>query len=679
MGQLAVVRRIRGVLGHPVEISLGGRSLGMDLHHWVNDALMVVFFFVIGLEVRREFSVGELTERRRLTVPLVAGVAGMVVPAALYLAVNPSGEAARGWGVVIGTDTAFLLGVLALVGPAVSTQLRIFLLTLTVIDDVVAVSVIGVVYTEQLDVAPLLVAVACLVGLAVLARVGEWRASPYVALVVALWLATLLSGLHASIAGMLAGLLVPAVAPTRNLVESAAQQFRAFRQSPMPEAQRAARASLNQAISVNERLQEVLHGWTSYVVVPVFALANAGVDLRGGLLGDALRSPVTWGVVAGLVVGKLVGIWLGAWGAMRLGWGRLPQGVGAGHLLAGGALSGIGFTVSLLIIGLAFDDERIQDEATVGVLLSAVLASAVGWLLFQLAARFFGQRDAALPTWLSDPVDPEVDHIKGAADAPLTLVEYPDYECPFCARVTGVAREVVGHFGVRLRYVVRHLPLVVHPHAELAAVAVEAAARQEPSADARPAFRAPGRPGAGRPHGVRRTPGLDVERFLTDLGDDRLADRVRRDMTSAGDSGVRAPDLLHRGAPPRGRARHPLAHRRAGALRPGPYLDPMRITKFGHACVRIEHDGVTVVVDPGVFTDVEAVDGADAVLITHEHFDHYVPDHLRATDAPIWTIEAVTDRSGPTPPTSSTGSPWWRRTSRSTWGCRSARSASSTP
>ena len=526
--------------GTELEISLGGRSLGMDLHHWVNDALMVVFFFVIGLEVRREFSVGELTERRRLTVPLVAGVAGMVVPAALYLAVNPSGEAARGWGVVIGTDTAFLLGVLALVGPAVSTQLRIFLLTLTVIDDVVAVSVIGVVYTEQLDVAPLLVAVACLVGLAVLARVGEWRASPYVALVVALWLATLLSGLHASIAGMLAGLLVPAVAPTRNLVESAAQQFRAFRQSPMPEAQRAARASLNQAISVNERLQEVLHGWTSYVVVPVFALANAGVDLRGGLLGDALRSPVTWGVVAGLVVGKLVGIWLGAWGAMRLGWGRLPQGVGAGHLLAGGALSGIGFTVSLLIIGLAFDDERIQDEATVGVLLSAVLASAVGWLLFQLAARFFGQRDAALPTWLSDPVDPEVDHIKGAVDAPLTLVEYLDYECPFCARVTGVAREVVGHFGVRLRYVVRHLPLVVHPHAELAAVAVEAAARQEAfwpmhdllfehqdalELDDLTAY-------AGRL-------GLDVERFLTDLGDDRLADRVRRDMTSAEDSGVR--------------------------------------------------------------------------------------------------------------------------------------------
>ena len=308
----------------------------------------------------------------------------------------------------------------------------------------------------------------------------------------------------------------------------------------MPEAQRAARSSLNQAISVNERLQEVLHGWTSYVVVPVFALANAGVDLRGGLLGDALRSPVTWGVVAGLVVGKLVGIWLGAWGAMRLGWGRLPQGVGGGHLLAGGALSGIGFTVSLLIIGLAFEDERIQDEATVGVLLSAVLASAVGWLLFQLAARFFDQRDAALPTWLSDPVDPEVDHIKGVVDAPLTLVEYLDYECPFCARVTGVAREVVGHFGDRLRYVVRHLPLVVHPHAELAAVAVEAAARQEAfwpmhdllfehqdalELDDLTAY-------AGRL-------GLDVERFLTDLGDDRLADRVRRDMTSAEDSGVR--------------------------------------------------------------------------------------------------------------------------------------------
>jgi Na+/H+ antiporter NhaA len=538
-----------------LDITFGSGTLAMDLHHWVNDALMVVFFFVIGLEVRREFSVGELTDRRRLTVPLIAGIGGMAVPAALYLLVNPSGEAARGWGVVIGTDTAFLLGVLALVGPAVSTQLRIFLLTLTVIDDIVAVSVIGVVYTDDLAVKPLLVAAGCLVGIALLSRLGEWRASPYVVLVVVLWFATLESGLHASIAGMLAGLLIPAVSPTRSSVESAAQQFRAFRQSPMPEVQRAARASLNRAISVNERLQEVLHGWTSYVVVPVFALANAGVDLRGGLLGEALTSPVTWGVTLGLVVGKVLGIGLGGRAAVRFGWGRLPQGVGFGHLLAGGALSGIGFTVSLLIIGLAFEDERLQDEATVGVLLSVVLASAVGWVLFSLAAMLFDQRDAALPTLLSEPVDPEVDHVKGPPDASLTLVEYLDYECPFCARVTGAAAEVKEHFGERLRYVVRHLPMPMHPHAELAAVAVEAADRQGqfwPMHEL--LFKNQDELELEDLTGYAADLGLDVEQFLRDMSDSRLSDRIRRDVLSAADSGVRGTptffvgDRRHEGA-----------------------------------------------------------------------------------------------------------------------------------
>ena len=537
-----------------LDISIGSHALGMDLHDWVNDALMVVFFFVIGLEVRREFAVGELTDRRRLVVPVAAGIGGMALPAALYLAISPSGEAARGWGVVIGTDTAFLLGVLALVGPAVSTQLRIFLLTLTVIDDIVAVSVIGIVYTERLSLLPLLVAGSCLIGIAVLARVGEWRASPYVALVLVLWFATLESGLHASITGMLAGLLVPAVAPTRNLVEQATQQFRAFRQSPMPDMQRAARAGLNRAISVNERLQEVLHGWTSYVVVPVFALANAGVDLRDGMLADALASSVTWGVVAGLVLGKLLGIGIGARLAVRFGWGRPPQGVGFGHLLAGGALSGIGFTVALLIIGLAFDDDALRDEATVGVLLSVVLASALGWLLFRLAAVLFEQRDAALPRHLSDPVDPEVDHVRGPQDAPLTLVEYLDYECPFCARVTGVAAEVRDYFGDRLRYVVRHLPLQVHPHAELTAMAVEAAARQGRFWELhRLLFDHQDELELEDLAGYATELGLDVEQFLRDLGDERLAQRVRRDELSAEASGVRGTptffvgDLRHEG------------------------------------------------------------------------------------------------------------------------------------
>ncbi|MCD4524102.1 Na+/H+ antiporter NhaA [Nocardioides sp. cx-173] len=523
-----------------VSVAFGSSGISMDLHHWVNDGLMVVFFFVIGLEVRRELSLGELTDRRRVTVPLVAGVIGMLVPAALFLALNPSGEAARGWGIVIGTDTAFLLGVLALVGPAVSTQLRIFLLTLTVIDDIVAVSVIGLVYSDSLDTVPLTVAAVCLVLLAVLARVGEWRSAPYVVVVLVLWLATLESGLHASIAGMLAGLLIPALEPSRGLVDTAASQFRAFRQSPMPEVQRLARQGLTRVISVNERLQEGLHGFTSYVVVPVFALANAGVDLRDGVLGEALRSSLTWGVVVGLVVGKTVGIGLGALGSVRLGLGRLPQGVGTGHVIAGGALSGIGFTVSLLIVGLALDTEALRAQATVGVLLAAVLASAAGWLLFRFAARFLGQHDAALPRVLSDPVDPGHDHIRGPVDADLTLVEYLDFECSFCAKATGAAEEVRRHFGDRLRYVARHLPLVVHPHAELAAMAAEAAGAQGRYWDMHDLlFRRQDELELQDLIGYAADLGLDVERFVRDLESERLAEHIRRDVASADASGVR--------------------------------------------------------------------------------------------------------------------------------------------
>jgi Na+/H+ antiporter NhaA len=538
-----------------VEVLVGSGGISMDLHHWVNDALMVLFFFVIGLEVRREFAIGELTERRRAVVPLVAGVGGMLVPAALYLALNSGGDAAAGWGAVIGTDTAFLLGVLALVGPAASNQLRIFLLTLTVIDDIVAVSVIGIVYTDEVRVAPLVVALLALAGLVALDRGGAWRASPYVGLVLVAWFGTLESGLHASIAGMVAGLLVPASEPRRAQVEAAARRVRDFRQSPLPGVQRAARTELTRAISVNERLQEALHGWAGYVIVPVFALANAGVDLRDGVLGDALRSPVTWGVVVGLVAGKLLGIWAGAAAAVRLGWGRLPQGVGLGHVAAGGALSGIGFTVSLLIVGLAFPDGDLQDQATVGVLLSVVVASGVGWLVFKAAARWLGQTDAALPTVLSDPVDPDVDHVRGPVDAPLTLVEYLDYECPFCLRATGSAREVKEHFGERLQYVVRHLPLDVHPHAELAAVAVEAASRQGRFWEMHEQLFAH-QDQLERDDLVAHAEavGCDPEQFVADLDDESLHDRIRRDIASAEASGVRGTptffvgDTRHQGA-----------------------------------------------------------------------------------------------------------------------------------
>ncbi len=529
------------LLDATVALTFDGDGLDMTLHHWVNEGLMTVFFFVVGLEVRRELALGELTDRRRVVVPLVAGTLGLLVPAALYLAVNGRGDAAGGWGVVIGTDTAFLLGALTVVGPRLSTQLRLFLLTMSVVDDILAVTVIGVAYSDAIHWPSLAVAVGCLAALVALGRRGVWQASPYVLVVVVLWLSTLRSGLHASIAGMLSGLLVPAVAARRDLVEDAARAAKAFRQSPLPSVGRTARRGIERAVSVNERLQEVLLPWTTFVVVPLFALANAGVDLRDGVLGDALRSPVTWGVVLGLVAGKLIGISLGTFTAVRLRWGRLPQGVGPGQVVGGAALSGIGFTVSLLIAELAFGGTPEHDDAVVGVLLAAVLATALGWLVFGAAARWLGERTAELPRLLADPVDPARDHVRGPHDAPLTVIEYLDVECPFCAKATGVGAALRAHFGDELRYVARHLPLPdVHPHAEQAALALEAAGRQGRFWEMLDLlFRQQDRLDLEDLVAAADRLDLDVDRFVADLDDPRLAARVRADVAGAEASGAR--------------------------------------------------------------------------------------------------------------------------------------------
>ena len=522
-------------------VLLGDAGLEMDLGHWINDGLMAVFFFVIGLEVRRDLAVGELTDRRRVVLPVLAGIGGMVVPVLLYLLIAPDGEATRGWGIVIGTDTAFLLGALALVGPATSTQLRVFLLAITVVDDIAAVTIIGVVYSESIDISALIVAVAGVAVLVVLGLGGVWRTWPYVLVTVVVWVATLGSGLHASIAGMVAGLLIPAFAPRREAVEGAATRFRAFRQSPMADVGRSAKDALARAVPVNERLQLVLHPWTSYVIVPLFALANAGVDLRGGVLAEALSSPVTWGVVVGLVAGKFLGIGAGGLGGAALRLGRLPQGVGPGQVLGGAALSGIGFTISLLIVGLSFDSPNLQDQATVGVLLALVLATALGWVVFHLAAVLRGETSAGLPTTLARPVDPGRDHIRGPVSAPVTLVEYADFECPFCARATGVAKEVREHFGDGLRYVFRHLPLPdVHPYAELAAAAAEAADAQGRFWDMHDLlFAHQDQLELEDLAGYAGRLGLDVEEFLRDIDEQRHASRIREDVADAEASGAR--------------------------------------------------------------------------------------------------------------------------------------------
>ncbi|PYB16758.1 Na+/H+ antiporter NhaA [Pseudomonas aeruginosa] len=501
-----------------VGFDFGPLGLHMDLHHWVNDGLMVVFFFLIGLEVRQEFAHGSLRDRSRARLALIAGVAGVVLPALVYvLIVGLAGsEGLHGWGAVVGTDTAFMLGTLAIVGPRLSGQLRVFLLTLTVVDDFLAVSIIGIVYTRQ------------------------WRAMPYVLIVIVLWLATVYSGIHASLAGMAAGLLIPAYATQRHKVVAAKQLFRDFWQSPSAASARAVDCGLSRGISVNERLHEFLRLPTALLIVPVFALANAGVDVRGGLLAEAFGSPVTWGVIAGLVLGKLLGIGLITLIAVRLGLGRLPEGVGVGSVFGGAALSGIGFTVSLLIIGLAFGTTSdLGRQATVGVLVSMVFATLLGWLIFKVAAQRWGEKTADLPMVLEPPVDPEIDHIRGPEDAQLTLVEYVDFECAYCAHATGSWDDLRAHFGDDLRYVVRHLPH--HPHGPIAARASEAAANQGmfwPWLD----FVFTRQHALEREHliGYAAELGLDVERFIADLDSTAVIERVERDLASAVASGAHA-------------------------------------------------------------------------------------------------------------------------------------------
>ena len=501
---------------------------------------MALFFFVIGLEVRRELSIGELTEKRRITVPIIAGIFGMVVPALLFLTVNGGSDAAPGWGIVIATDTAFLLGALAIVGPGCSTQLRIFLLTLSIVDDIIAISVIGTVYSESINLVALAVMVVGLGVFAMLPRMGLWRNGAYLGVGLVIWVAALESGIHPTLAGMIAGLLVVAYDPDRKKVEQVGKAAHAFRQSPLPDVARITQISVGKAISPNERLQTLLHPVTGYLIVPLFALANTGVDLRGGALGDALSSPLTWGIVLGLVAGKTIGIGGSGLLALRLRLGELPRGVGKGQVVGGAALSGIGFTVSLLIAQLAFEDEAMLSEAKVGILIAAVLAVVLSWIIFKLAAVFRGETTASLPMVLDMPVDPARDHIRGNVDAPFTLVEYGDFECPFCGRATGMVKELRKNLGDDLRYVFRHLTLIdVHPHAEIAAEAAEAAASQGKFWEMHDLlFDHQGDLDLEDLIGYAAKLDLDVDQFVDEVESSRNSRRVREDVASAEASGA---------------------------------------------------------------------------------------------------------------------------------------------
>jgi Na+/H+ antiporter NhaA len=507
---------------------------------------MTFFFLVVGLEAKRELDTGELRQRQRLTIPVVAAIGGMLVPILIYLAFNAGRPGAHGWGAAMSTDTAFALGALAMLTPRAATRLRVFLLTLAVFDDLGALLVIATAYTKHIRVIPLVIAVG-LFGVLVLLRFAPaWRRPLSVVLGAGVWLALFKSGIDPVISGLAVGLVTSAYPPGREDLERVTELTRSFREQPTPELARSAQLSVLSAISPNERLQYSLHPWTSYVIVPLFALANAGFHLSSGLLGDAVTSPITLGILVGYVVGKPLGILAATWIATRPALHGPRPTLTWPVLTAGAGVAGIGFTVSLLISSLAFTGRRL-DEAKVGILATAVLAPALAWVVLRIVARLpaaVRARQISATAQeildLAEDVDPDRDHIRGPNEAPVTLVEYGDFECPYCGQAEPVIRELLSSFGDDLRYVWRHLPLNdVHPNAQLAAEAAEAAGAQGRFWDMYEALLT-GRYGF-TPQDIGQYAhelGLDVDRFWDDLRRHEHAARVSEDVSSADASGV---------------------------------------------------------------------------------------------------------------------------------------------
>ncbi|WP_207782038.1 Na+/H+ antiporter NhaA [Phytoactinopolyspora limicola] len=368
-------------------IRVGDFELTEDLRHWVNDALMALFFFVVGLEIKYELTRGELRDPRSAAVPIVAAFGGMAVPAAIYAAINAGGAGADGWGIPMATDIAFALGVLAVLGRRIPPAARVFLLTLAIVDDIGAISVIAIFYTEQLSLPWLGLALLGILAVIVVRRMRVWSLYVYILLGLFVWIATFQSGVHATIAGVVLGVLTPAL-PLLDHDQARAYARASAPDQFDPDELRRFRFLLGESVSMAERLERALHPWSSYVVLPVFALANAGIDLRGGVLGDALHSPVTLGVAAGLVVGKTIGVFATSWLVVKCGLGRLPEGTSWSTLSGLSMVAGIGFTVSLFITGLAFGPgATVADEAKVGVLGASIVAATLGALILIVVSR----------------------------------------------------------------------------------------------------------------------------------------------------------------------------------------------------------------------------------------------------------------------------------------------------
>ena len=529
-----------------VSLRVGGGSIALDLRHLVNQGLMTFFFLVVGLEAKRELDRGELRERSRLAIPAAAAIGGMAVPVLIFTLANAGGPGAHGWGAAMSTDTAFALGVLALLAPS-GTRLRISLLTAAVVDDLVALLVIATVYTSHVAMTPLVIAVVLFVALLALrfAPVG-WRNGLALIVGVGVWIALFKSGIDPVVTGLAVGLVTTAYPAHRVDLERVTALARSFREQPTPQLARSAQLGVVSAVPPNDRLQYRLHPWTSYVIVPLFALANIGVHLTGDLLSRAVTSPITLGIALGYVVGKPLGITGAAWLASRQRLGGAKPALTWPVLAAGSTVAGIGFTVSLLVSSIAFHGDQLA-EAQLGVLAAAILASLTAAVAFRLIRRLPAEMRARQVAStradildLSEEIDPERDHIRGGEDALVTLVEYGDYECPYCGQAEVAIRELLSSFGDDLRYVWRHLPLNdVHQHADLAAEAAEAAGAQgafwemhdllldhQEALDARDLDR------------YAEQLGLDTDRFWNDIREHRHAAHIADDVASADASGV---------------------------------------------------------------------------------------------------------------------------------------------
>jgi NhaA family Na+:H+ antiporter len=369
----------------PIEISVGSYRFDEDLGHVVSDGLMALFFLVVGLEIKRELVTGELRDRRQVALPAIAAVGGMIVPALIFVAFNVGGPGRDGWGIPMATDIAFALGVMAILGRRVPAPLKVFVLTLAIADDIGAITVIAVFYSDGVQPGYLLAAAAVIAAVVGLRALRVTYPPVYLAAGVSLWVLVLESGVHATIAGVVMGLLTPATSLQTSLETEAIVDTIENRDQLSGEDILATAAAIRESVPTCDRLIGLLHPWTSYLIVPVFALANAGIPLDG----DSLTgSPdVFAGVAVGLVAGKIIGITAFAWVATRVGAATLPLGICWRQLTAAAALAGIGFTVSLFITGLAFTDPVLADAAKLGILVASLIAALVGSGLFVVANR----------------------------------------------------------------------------------------------------------------------------------------------------------------------------------------------------------------------------------------------------------------------------------------------------